>query len=357
MQQFVRNRLVAVVSVLTLVLAAHSPAQAQRRLVSSRYKNGSAVRKAFRSVVAATNKATVSILSGGKQVALGAVVEPEGYIITKASELDGLVTCLFRDGRKLNGQIVGIAKDDDLALVKVDADDAEFETVEWRTGDDPRVGNWLATPGTEDVPVSVGVVSVKRRRIPSPRPLLGVSVEDHQHGAKIVQVSKGSGAEKAGLKAGDVITWIAGKAVKNRQILSQQIRQFRPGDMLELKVRRNNNVMRLKATLGSSQNVSSRGAIQNRMGGKLSNRRAGFPDVLQHDSYLKPEHCGGPVVDLNGRVVGINIARAGRTESYAVPANRVLALLPDLRSGKLAPPKVWPELPAAPPLPEFAKTK
>src|SRR5207244_2687877 len=48
--------------------------------------------------------------------------------------------------------------------------------------------------------------------------------------------------------------------------------------------------------------------------------------------------CGGPIVDLNGRVIGINICRAGRTESWAVPGEVVLPLLADLMSGKLAPP-------------------
>jgi len=35
--------------------------------------------------------------------------------------------------------------------------------------------------------------------------------------------------------------------------------------------------------------------------------------------------------------VGINIARAGRVESYAIPTDSVLTLLNDLKSGKLAP--------------------
>src|SRR5262249_9509487 len=35
----------------------------------------------------------------------------------------------------------------------------------------------------------------------------------------------------------------------------------------------------------------------------------------------------------------INVARAGRTESYAIPSEVVRPLLPDLMSGKLAPPK------------------
>ncbi len=52
---------------------------------------------------------------------------------------------------------------------------------------------------------------------------------------------------------------------------------------------------------------------------------------------LKPTDCGGPLVDLEGRVVGFNIARSGRTESYAVPANVAIGQFFDLMSGNLAP--------------------
>ena len=42
--------------------------------------------------------------------------------------------------------------------------------------------------------------------------------------------------------------------------------------------------------------------------------------------------CGGPLVDLDGAAVGLNIARAGRTESYALPADVVIAAVKTLRS-------------------------
>src|SRR5437870_13748813 len=81
----------------------------------------------------------------------------------------------------------------------------------------------------------------------------------------------------------------------------------------------------------------SRGDFQNNMGSKLSEKRTGFPNILQHDTVLNPTDCGGPRVDLDGKAVGINIARAGRVESYAIPSDTILALLPDLKTGKLAP--------------------
>ena len=47
-----------------------------------------------------------------------------------------------------------------------------------------------------------------------------------------------------------------------------------------------------------------------------------------------------PLVDLDGRTVAINIARAGRVASFAVPASVVLPLLEELKSGKLNPQQV-----------------
>jgi S1-C subfamily serine protease len=38
---------------------------------------------------------------------------------------------------------------------------------------------------------------------------------------------------------------------------------------------------------------------------------------------LQPKDCGGPLVDTEGRAVGINIARALRVTTYALPARIV----------------------------------
>ena len=50
----------------------------------------------------------------------------------------------------------------------------------------------------------------------------------------------------------------------------------------------------------------------------------------------------GAKINLDGRVLGINICRAGRTESWAVPTETIQPLLFDLMSGKLAPPSSQP---------------
>ena len=63
------------------------------------------------------------------------------------------------------------------------------------------------------------------------------------------------------------------------------------------------------------------------MGSELSDTRNGFPLALQHDCPIEPNACGGPLVNLDGEVVDINIARAGRIKSYALPAHVIQELL------------------------------
>ena len=72
-----------------------------------------------------------------------------------------------------------------------------------------------------------------------------------------------------------------------------------------------------------------------RLEGDRSDLRGGFPSAMQHDVVLSPSECGGPLFDLEGRAVGLNIARAGRVASYAVPGDRIDVLVASLRSRAL----------------------
>lgn len=63
----------------------------------------------------------------------------------------------------------------------------------------------------------------------------------------------------------------------------------------------------------------------------LSLRREAFPAVFAHDAQLTPEECGGPVVDLTGAVVGLNIARADATRTLAIPADVLQEVISELR--------------------------
>jgi S1-C subfamily serine protease len=65
-----------------------------------------------------------------------------------------------------------------------------------------------------------------------------------------------------------------------------------------------------------------------------------IPDVIQTDASINPGNSGGPLLDGNGRVIGINsqIATGGGQGSvgigFAVPINTAKRLLPDLKAGE-----------------------
>jgi chorismate mutase-like protein len=166
---------------------------------------------------------------------------------------------------------------------------------------------------------------------------LGVTPDNGDGGIKIKSIEPKSGADKAGLQVQDVIIALEGKNITDVDAFILEMAKRKPGDVITLKIRREDEELDIKATLGKRPPGMSRGDFQNKMGSELSNRRSGYSTILQHDSVVKPTDCGGPIVDLDGRVIGINICRAGRTESWAVPTEVLQTVLADLKSGKLAP--------------------
>jgi serine protease Do len=296
--------------------------------------------KKYRDVVATTRASTVRVLSKGIQVALGTVVDAKGYVLTKASQLSEDVSIQLADGEPMPAKIVGIHEPNDLALLKTDS--RKLTPVRWRQGDSPAIGSLLASPGPGQDAVATGVVSVAPRRPTEARGFLGVGHEKTEDGVQVTQVLRGTAADSAGIQVGDVIVKVDDIPIDHSMKLMEAVGNHKPGDKISLLIRRNDKQIKSEAVLGTRQLAGARVRrynLMDRMGSELSERRDGFPYVLQHDSVLAPEDCGGPLVDLSGQVVGINIARAGRVASYAIPADAVLEILPDLMSGRLAPPE------------------
>jgi S1-C subfamily serine protease len=69
-----------------------------------------------------------------------------------------------------------------------------------------------------------------------------------------------------------------------------------------------------------------------RLSGELSRRAEGFEAAIEHDSVLPPWLCGGPLVNLDGEAIGLNIARASRVSTYALPARLVKRILAQLEA-------------------------
>jgi serine protease Do len=299
-------------------------------------KNSAKFLSAFRASVAPVAESTVRVQCDGKDASLGAVVAEDGWIVTKASELKGTLTCKLRDGRELEAKVVGVHEPYDLAVLKVEV--KGLKPVAWADSKGATPGDWVATPGMDDNPVAVGVVSVPTRALtmrdagppyPGKAGFLGIRLED---GTKISEITPRSAAAKAGLKVNDRILSISGKPTEDTETLRHILQWTKAGEVVTLKVKRGDEEVELKATLDKLP--GGRGEFQNRLGSDLSERSGAFPLVLQHDTVLRPADCGGPLVDLDGKVLAINIARVGRVESHAIPAEAVQAVLADLKAGK-----------------------
>lgn len=89
------------------------------------------------------------------------------------------------------------------------------------------------------------------------RALLGVTTENADQGAEIQTVSKESGAEKAGLKKGDIITKVGDTKIGNPDDLTKAIRSRKPGDKVDITILRDKKEQKVNAELGQSKDVNT----------------------------------------------------------------------------------------------------
>jgi serine protease Do len=310
-------------------------------------RGSSDVRRAYADIARKSLDATLRVFNGKDRAALGTVIDPEGFVLTKASEVRGEIECELPDGSKMPAKVVGIAPEHDLALLKLDISKApsKLAFVSLYEGDTPVVGTLLASPNPDLEPAAVGVLSAAPRLVAKQPGKMGVTLGDNPQGPpRIAALFKNGPAIRAKMAEGDVITAVQGVPVNSRDELHAQFRNYEPGDTVKLTIKRGDQTLEFTLTLGSDAIFAeamggrpNREEFQNRLGGDLSRRRMGFKTVIQHDTVLIPSDCGGPLIDLDGNVIGINIARAGRVASYAVPSSVIRAVLPDLIAGKLAP--------------------
>ncbi|WP_346237540.1 PDZ domain-containing protein [Niabella insulamsoli] len=90
-----------------------------------------------------------------------------------------------------------------------------------------------------------------RYGLPAGGPTLGIKIQDVEKGdgVKIIGVDKGSDADKAGLKEGDLIKEANGNAIKGTNDLLAEKRKAEAGDTLKLKVERNGRPQTIDVTL------------------------------------------------------------------------------------------------------------
>ncbi len=326
----------ALIALCVILLAQIGPAQetpARATLSRNRFRSGEEVLRAFAPVSQATRNSIVKFNVDGETVALGAVVTTNGLALTKASELKpGKLTCWLATEQEVDAEVLGKDEEEDVALVQVHAEG--LKPIAW----DPRavsIGQWAITPGIADTPHAVGIVSALPHRIRPRRALIGVQFDFNSTSPQIQQILPGMGAEKAGLKKGDIILAVNSTTMTNREQVVEALREFRDGQTIRLTIRREDESFEAEVRMSipkSGELAREDSPSRTQLSGQLSQRAQGFEQAIEHDTVLPPWLCGGPLVNLEGKAVGLNIARAGRVTSYALPAKLVLQIFEHLSS-------------------------
>lgn len=286
----------------------------------------------YRHIVGRAASSTVAVTDGKAQIALGTVVSTEGHIVTKLSEVEQRDQLFCRQGgQKWSAELIAKNQANDIAILKIPANTlpaAVFAQTQ------PGIGGFIFSTNSQPDPMAFGVYSnPPRSLIGKNQAFLGVKPVDDKEGVRIVEVTVGSSADEVNLKNGDILTAINGIRLSNVQSLVNEIRKNEPGDKVEVEFLRDGSAQQVIAVL-AGRNVggptADRFRQMNTFGAIQSTRRDEFPLVFQHDTPLVPEECGGPVVNLDGQIVGINIARGGRVASYAIPSAHLQMLVREM---------------------------
>ncbi|WP_404310088.1 trypsin-like peptidase domain-containing protein [Neorhodopirellula lusitana] len=240
------------------------------------------------------------------------------WVVSKNSVVGQNPTAEF-DNERFPLAVIDRDTDNDLVLlespevhragIKVDAADVELST-----------GAFLLTP--DDVGGGfVSIVGSPEFRSPKQdsRGFLGVVPATYQdrQGALLNEVIDDGAAKSAGLLVGDVITQMNDTSIRSQNDLRRFLSEADPHALITAALRRGEDELTKSIMLEGIPPRSDHAA--NKMA--KSGRRDGFQKVYPHDADLDPRNCGGPLFDLDGNLVGLNIARHSRVRTYALPVS------------------------------------
>ena len=321
---------------LFLFIASFTGLEAIDRLPLEQRRNGSETLKAFEESSKAGLGSTVRLVSKGRTLALGTIVSKKGHVMTKASSSIGAEEAILADGTRYKVQTKGKDKDTDLAVFKIKGA-KNLTPVSWAKGKDPGEGSWLVSADYNLKRLKVGVVGAKSRPIDRLGGVIGVILGrdgEEVGGVMIQRVMPRSAGAAAGLENGDIVTSVGEKKVTAREKMIELVGANDPGDIVVLKVKRDKSMLSFRVTLGHRSVIFDMMSRNAKMSGPVSKRKDNFPMVIQHDVSLPPTAMGGAVLDLNGKALGINVARVDRVTTYALPSKFVLETFKKLRRSK-----------------------
>ena len=257
------------------------------------------------------------------------------HVATKLSSLQPgeELLCRLALGPEISGRIAIADAAADLAILKL-------ETPVPQTGDmkdlsvlqdvpETRVFDWALTV-TDDRPKSMsGIITRLAHAEPAIAGRLGAELlRSDDRGVTVKQVDPNSTMALAGIQPGDRITAINERAIQTLDDVSQAMSLLQPGDWITFTTERRSISAQLTARLQNDPAERfERAEFLDGLSGDLSPRRTGFTSVLQTDLPLAPADCGRPLLNQQGEIIGIIIARRSRESTLALPLQTVLEAL------------------------------
>lgn len=312
---------------ITIILGAIllTPLIAQQNLETDFRMTGRTTLAAFEAQRQVLQQSSAVISIGQEEIAYGVVVSANGHVLTKASELREKEKLTITIDRQRFDKVEVISTDDewDVALLKVDA--TNLVPVTYTSATEIPQGTWVVVNGATSRTqrrANIGMISAKPREIqPSGGLALGIVIKNSSKRIELEKVTPEGGAHEAGLKAGDVIVAIDDKPLAKIEELSNALDQYKAGDKVRITFKRDGKTSTVDVRLTAKTELFDISANRNdEMSGDFSKRRSGFPRVIQHSVMGNSQNMGGPVIDLNSHCLGMNIARASRAETFAIPS-------------------------------------
>jgi serine protease Do len=293
-----------------------------------------ALNASLKTKIATAAQSTVRVWSGKKRLAYGTVIGDGKQVLTKWSEVAHAASSLVVDGPNReahDAKLIGVYEEEDLAILEIDGE--ALKPITW-SNEKPALGAFLVAPQPDGRPAAFGVVSVLERNLrETDLAFLGI-VSDLGYkgqGVKVNEVQPNTGAAAAGLKEGDIVLMVKERPISGLMELRSALTGTQPGETVPLHVRTNGGEKTISVTLSKRPELpkiyNPRLEQMERMGGKISRIRDSFTQVLQSDMRPSPDQIGGPVVDLEGRAIGITVARADRTRSFIMPTAAIKKML------------------------------
>ena len=289
--------------------------------------NGKSIQNAFGKAKDISLASSVRLLRNQKLIALGGIIHPSGYIVTKASTCVGAREAETFDGKKYSLKIKKRYEESDLAIYQLISEKNSFPSLNWDLEKNATEGTWVIAAHSSLNEIRVGVKSGNSRKIEREGGVMGVllvSDKSKVKGVKVSEVVPQAAAYRAGLLQDDIITHVDERRVKTQDSLIKIVGKKDPGDVVKITLVRKSEIKKFVVTLGHRSVTFDLFNRNLQMSGPVSKRKDNFSMILQHDLPLPREAMGGPLFNSYGQCIGINIARVDRVTMYALPANEIL---------------------------------